>query len=109
MWFYTRCVSMNSGIFTAKVKDIKFVVEMPSGKILSKFTAKEEAYLHINPSLFFYIDEPKREEGTEPIDEQVVAQLVAQIEDKQEENFLSILKDDAPMASKKTKRSVGKK
>jgi hypothetical protein len=109
MWIYNRCLSLGSGIFTAKVKDLKFVVEMPSGKVLTPFNDKQLLFVKLNSSLFTWIDEQKSEKPQEPIDEQVEAQLVAKIEDKHEENFLSILKDDASMASKKSKKSVGKK
>lgn len=93
---------MNGGIYTAKVKGIKFVVEMPSGKILSKFTAKEEAYLKINPSLFTW-HEDKREEGKEA--EQV------QIQDKQANLNLSIIEDkiEVVATSKKTSSKKGGK
>ncbi len=93
---------MGSGIFTDRVKNIKFVFEMPSGKILSKFTASEEAYIKLNPSLFTWVED-KREEGSRA--EEV------QIEDKQANLNLSIMGEEKkalPEPLKRTSKKGGK-
>lgn len=104
MWIYNRCMSLGSGIFNAKIKDLKFVVEMPSGKVLSKFNDKQVAFIKLNPSLFTWIDEPKSEEPQVKIEEPIIQFEQESLEYPIVEEQLLI--DVAP---KKTKKSVGKK
>ena len=104
MWLYNRCMSLGSGIFNAKVKDLKFVVEMPSGKVLTQFNDKQVAFVKLNPSLFTWIDEPKSEEPQVKVEEQI-------IEIQQESLEYPIVEEQLfiDVAPKKTKKAVGKK
>lgn len=104
MWLYNRCMSLGSGIFNAKVKDLKFVVEMPSGKVRTKFNDKQLAFVRLNPSLFTWIDEQKSEEPQVKVEEQIIEIQQESLESPIVEEQLFI--DVAP---KKTKKSVGKK
>jgi len=99
MWIYNRSYTMGSGIFTAKIKNIKFVFEMPSGKVLTKFTANEEAYIRLNPSLFTWCED-KREEGKRA--DQV------EIQDKQANLILSIVEEELKVQTTPKKTSTKK-
>jgi hypothetical protein len=100
MWIYNRKFTMGSGAFITQFRGIKFMVEMPSGRVLTKFHSTEEAYIKLNPSLFTWYED-KREEGSK--EEQ------PQIEDKQENLFLSIVGDEELEVAKpkKSKKKGG--
>lgn len=94
MWIYNRKFTMGSGAFITQFRGIKFMVEMPSGRVLTKFHSTEEAYIKLNPSLFTWYED-KREEGK--IEEQ------PKIQDQQDNLILSIIGEEVakPKKSKK--------
>lgn len=100
MWLYNRKFTMGSGAFITQFRGIKFMVEMPSGKVLTKFHAHEEAYIKLNPSLFTWYED-KGEEGKQE-DKQL------DIEDKQSNLILSIIGEEELEVAKPKKSSKKK-
>jgi hypothetical protein len=103
MLIYNRKFTMGTGEFTLRMKNLKFVVEMPSGKVLTKFTDKEVAYIKSNPSLFNFFSwyEDKSEEGKQE-DKQL------QVEDKQDNLILSMIGEEELEVAKPKKSSKKK-